>query len=44
MIRDRLPDLVELAQSNPSTYFEPEIQEEVPMSDDLKQLMHRVIN
>lgn len=42
MIKDRLPDLVQLAQSDPQTYHEPELHEEVAMPEDLKVLLQRV--
>lgn len=42
MIRNRMPDLVKLAETYPYQYNEPEVQKDVPLSKDLETLFKRV--
>ncbi|XP_077976287.1 syntaxin-1A-like [Styela clava] len=41
MIRDRMPDLLELARTNPDLYNEPELHQEVPLDPTLKVMFER---
>lgn len=42
MNRDRMPDLLKLAETDPSVYNEPEVQKEVPMESGLAIMFKRV--
>lgn len=42
MIRNRMPDLMKLAETYPYRYNEPEVQQEVPLSKDLETLFKRI--